>query len=348
MVISGSLSTIMSNNDLEFVGTTETMIKLKNLIHRASHINRSILIYGATGTGKELVARTLHKHSPFQDKPFVTVHCGALPENLFESELFGHKRGAFTGATEPREGLIQSAKNGILFLDEVNSLPMNGQGKLLRFLESGEYRQIGSNQVQKSNVWVIAATNENLQKRAKEKTFRSDLLYRLDIIRINLPSLKERGYDILLLAEHFLNKISSTPRKLTHDAQAAILQYSWPGNVRELKHRVEAAALLSDSPLIDAEALGFGNFYSGINPEHQSTESTITFPPLARQLWSLVESEGMTLGEAMNLCELLLIRQALQSEDNNRTKAAARLGIHVRTIFKKISHFSGNYSHDET
>jgi len=295
---------------------------------------RTTLLSGPTGSGKEVVARALHQHSPLPESPYVAVHCGAIPENLIEAELFGHTRGAFTGATQARPGLIRSAAGGTLFLDEVDSLCHSAQAKLLRFLESGEYRPVGSDRVERSDTWVIAATNQDLTACVQRGQFRSDLLYRLDVMRVDLPPLKLRGVDIELLAHHFLNAGSEGPRRFSRDALEAMARYDWPGNVRELKHRVERAALLTDSEEIDAAALGLT---SGFAEAPTPTAAAGGLEALRAQLWGLIEQQHLTLGEAIDHCERLLIESALDAELDNRTRAASRLGIHVRTIFKKLS-----------
>jgi DNA-binding NtrC family response regulator len=292
---------------------------------------RTTLICGPTGSGKEVVARALHRSGERTETPYVPVHCGAIPENLLEAELFGHTRGAFTGATTPRAGLIRSSAGGTLFLDEIDSLPLSAQVKLLRFLETGELRSVGSDRTERVDTWVIAATNGDLGESVRRRDFRADLMYRLDVIRIELPPLRMRGSDIELLAHHFLSATAGSPKAFSDDALAAIHQHDWPGNVRELKHRVERAALMSEGAQVSAAALG-------LTAHNPSPDEPIPDEPrdLGRMLWSLIEEDGLTLGQAVERCERVLIQAALRSEDNNRTRAAQRLGIHTRTIFKKL------------
>ncbi len=299
---------------------------MQQRIERVACVERTTLISGPTGSGKELVAKALHDGSPRSDRPLVTIHCGALPETLVESELFGHTKGAFTGATSNREGLLATAHGGTLFLDEVNSLSLSAQCKLLRFLESGEFRAVGTDCPRSSDVWVLAATNRDLESCVSDRTFREDLLYRLDVLRIDVPSLASRADDIPVLARHFL-KVVAPEKRLSAAAEGALRRHPWPGNVRELKHRVESAALFS-GPVVEPRDLAL---------EH-AAPLTMDAVDLESQLWSLVTDQGCSLPEAMTHCERLLVHAALEAERNNRTRAAQRLGIHVRTIFKKLAH----------
>lgn len=297
-------------------------------IPRIAQAQRTTCLTGPTGSGKEVVARTLHDASQRRGEPFVTVHCGAIPDELFESELFGHVRGAFTGAMRAREGLVGQARMGTLFLDEVNSLTPRAQSKLLRLLESGEYRAVGSDEPRRSRAWILSASNADLRVAVASGAFRSDLLYRLEAIRLELPSLAERGADVLLLAEHFKNEAGGAHLAYTAEARRAMMRYDWPGNVRELKHRVESAVLLHEGQAIDAEDLGIGP-YGGRGSGGEAV--------LDETLWNLISIQGMTLAEAVEHCEQALIGAALRAEEGNRTRAAGRLGIHVRTIFKKLA-----------
>ena len=321
----------------DLLGVAPPFVACKERIAKIARAVRTTTIVGPTGSGKELVARLLHRSSPRASRPYITVHCAALPDNLVEAELFGHCRGAFTGATQDRPGLIRTASQGTLFLDEIDSLGLAAQAKLLRFLETGEYRAVGSDRLEHSEAWVIAATNRDLHERVREGAFRADLVYRLEVIRLDVPSLSSRGADIMLLADHFLNQVAPG-RTFTPAARAAMQVYAWPGNVRELKHRVESAALFSEGQ-VDSATLGLvderelidaASELHGLAPEAGANEI------LERELWTLIEN-GHTLNNAIGLCERLLIQAALRAKGNNRTRAAERLGIHVRTIYKKLS-----------
>lgn len=321
--------------DEQIVGMSEQVTRLKRRLPAIARAQRTTLITGPTGAGKDVVARSLHAQSARRELPFVPVHCAALPDTLVEAEMFGHARGAFTGATHARPGLVRTAANGTLFLDEVDSLPAGAQAKLLRFLETGEYRSVGSDRVERSDAWVLAATNQNLSEHVARGTFRADLMYRLAVINLQVPPLSERTDDVIALAEHFLERAGSGAKRLGESARAALLAHDWPGNVRELKHRVETAALLDEAEVIDRIALDLPAAALPSRPDAAEPA-----PPRATRLdsdlWSLIANEGMTLSQAMGRCEQALIRAALSAEANNRTRAAQRLGIHVRTIFKKL------------
>jgi DNA-binding NtrC family response regulator len=229
---------------------------VREFIHRFAGCDVPALIAGETGTGKELVARALHYLSPRRDRPFVPINCGALPDTLFESELFGHTRGAFTDAHQAQKGLIAQCHGGTLLLDEVDSLSPKGQVALLRFLQDRKYRPLGSEQVSAADVRVVAATNSDLWLGVQHGRFRQDLLFRLDVVSISVPSLRERGGDILLLARHFLRSFAATygrrAPEVDASAQDELLSYDWPGNVRELENAMHRALLLADDGRIKA------------------------------------------------------------------------------------------------
>jgi DNA-binding NtrC family response regulator len=294
---------------------------------------RTTLIVGPTGTGKEVVARALHDRGQPTGVPFVVVHCGALPDTLAEDELFGHTRGAFTGARDARSGLIRAANGGTLFLDEVDSLSPRVQAMLLRFLESNEYRSVGSDRVERVTAWVIAATNRDLTEAARLGEFRLDLLYRLEVMLISLPPLHARGDDVELLARHFLRELVGPRRSFTPEALRVLRSYSWPGNVRELKHCIERAALLTENERIGAADLGLARA-----PATPAAADPDGLPPreLEDGLWELVSRRGLSLAEAVTFCERTIIESALRAAGGNRTRAAERLHIHLRTIFKKL------------
>jgi two-component system NtrC family response regulator len=313
------------------VGRSAVFQGLLRRIGQAAKVLRTTLLTGPTGSGKDVIARTLHARSARRDAPFNPVHCAALPEGLVESELFGHQRGAFTGAQSQRAGLIRAAHGGTIFLDEIDSLSLAMQAKLLRFLDTGEFRSVGADRCERSDAWVIAATNQDLEARVRAGAFREDLYFRLAAIRIAVPALRDRAEDVVLLAEHFLARLGGTAA-LSAEAHAALVGHSWPGNVRELKHRVESAALLHDGPWIDADMLGLGEGHAVCGAPPSSRPGF----ELEDLLWALVDRDKLSLPGAIVRCERALIRAALRAEENNRTRAAGRLGIHVRTIYKKL------------
>jgi DNA-binding NtrC family response regulator len=243
----------------ELVGSCPAMREVYRLISGVATTNSTILVLGESGTGKELVARAIHERSRRADRPLVAINCAAMPRELVESELFGHTRGAFTTAVAARAGLFEAANGGTIFLDEIGDLPTSAQVKLLRTLQSGEVKPVGSDSVKHVDVRVIAATNADLKAAIAAGTFRQDLFYRLNVIAIRLPPLRERGDDILLLAHHFIQKhakIAGRPAaRLSNDAAIAVQGYPWPGNVRELEHAIEHAVVLSESDTIAAAAL---------------------------------------------------------------------------------------------
>src|SRR5688572_20219344 len=235
------------------------MQEVFKMVERVADTDSTVLILGESGTGKELVARALHFNSRRQFAPFIPINCAALPENLLESELFGHCKGSFTGAINDKKGLFEEADGGTIFLDEIGSMPPLLQSRLLRVLQDREVRRVGENTTIKVNVRVLAATNEPLEKRVKEGTFREDLYYRLNVIPIQLPPLRERQDDVPLLVARFLrDKIharSGQPFQVTRQAMSALAAYHWPGNVRELENAIERATILSDTEIIKLDSL---------------------------------------------------------------------------------------------
>ena len=242
------------------IGESPAMQAVFQNIQKVAPTTASVLILGESGTGKELVARAIHARSPRREAPFVAVNCAAIPENLVESELFGHVKGAYTGADQARAGLIQSADGGTLFLDEIAELPLPIQARLLRVLQDGELRRVGSEKTLHVDVRILAATNRNLQQMVDEENFRNDLFFRLQVVELQLPPLRERGEDLRLLAEHLLHKTCKRLNRpcmhLAEDTLAMLHDYHWPGNVRELENAIERAAILSDGEMVTAESLG--------------------------------------------------------------------------------------------
>lgn len=227
------------------VGTSEPMQQLAALVRAVAPHTTSVLVTGETGAGKELVAEAIHELSPRAGKPFVTVNCAAIPETLIEAELFGHTRGAFTGAVQSRLGKIHAAQGGSIFFDEIGELPLGSQAKLLRFLESGEVQRLGTSDVFRLDARVIAATNVDLEQRVEQRLFREDLFFRLSVFPIELPPLRERAADIVSLARHFLQRFSGNTITLSPESEAKLTAHLWPGNVRELRNVIERAFILS-------------------------------------------------------------------------------------------------------
>ncbi|MGF6592969.1 sigma-54-dependent transcriptional regulator [Pseudomonas sp. 2835] len=249
-----------ANGEIGIIGSCPPMQDLYGKIRKVAPTDSNVLIQGESGTGKELVARALHNLSRRAKAPMISVNCAAIPETLIESELFGHEKGAFTGASAGRAGLVEAADGGTLFLDEIGELPLEAQARLLRVLQEGEIRRVGSVQSQKVDVRLIAATHRDLKNLAKVGQFREDLYYRLHVIALKLPALRERGADVNEIANAFLARQSArvgrNDLRFGHDAEQAIRHYSWPGNVRELENAVERAVILCESPEISADLLG--------------------------------------------------------------------------------------------
>jgi DNA-binding NtrC family response regulator len=242
------------------IGESPAMQAVFHNIQKVAPTTAGVLILGESGTGKELVARAIHARSPRREAPFVAVNCAAIPENLVESELFGHVKGAYTGADQTRVGLIQSADGGTLFLDEIAELPLSIQARLLRVLQDGELRRVGSEKTLHVDVRILAATNRDLQQMVDKGNFRNDLFFRLQVVELQLPPLRERGDDLRLLAEHLLHKtckrLNRPCMRLAADTLDRLHNYQWPGNVRELENAIERAAILSDGELVTTESLG--------------------------------------------------------------------------------------------
>src|SRR3954447_5031629 len=236
------------------VGKSPSMQQVFKMVGRVSHSDAPVMITGESGSGKELVARAIHHYSSREGKSFVAINCAAIPEHLLESELFGHEKGAFTGATGQRVGRFEQCDRGTLFLDEIGDMPLQLQSKILRVLQDGQFSRVGGNSNLKSDVRIVAATNKNLEVEVADKRFREDLFYRLNVVRIQLPPMRQRTADIRLLAEYFLRKVAlkqALPQlKISEDAVRVLEQYSWPGNVRELENTIQRAVVLSSSDVL--------------------------------------------------------------------------------------------------
>lgn len=305
------------------IGRSKPMKELFELIRRLEDSAVSVLITGESGTGKELVARALHHSSPRKDKPFVAVNCAAIPENLIESELFGHKRGAFTDAHADRAGLFVEAEGGTLFLDEVGELPPGVQPKLLRALQEREVRAVGGARSVAVDVRVIAATNRDVENLLRDGRFREDLYYRLNVVEMRIPALRERAEDVLPLAEHFLARAAArtgkTARGFDEDVRKLFASYEFPGNVRELENIVERAVALSRGPMI------------GLVDLPTSFRGRRTGGRLDTAL-----AQGLTLDEL----ERQYIERVLEAEGGNKTRAAQRLGLDRRTLYRKLDEYA--------
>lgn len=308
--------------DDELLGESAGLLKIKQQISRIADLDSSVMISGESGTGKELVARALHRQSKRSEGPFVAINCAALPENLLESELFGHVRGAFTDARENRKGLFLEASGGTLFLDEIAEMPLSLQPKLLRVLEDHKVRPLGGSQEIDCDVRILAASHRDLNEAVSNKTFRSDLFYRLNVIQLDLPPLRDRGNDILLLALEFTRQLSQRFGKsvtgLAQPAAACLLAYHWPGNVRELHNVIERALALSCHDLLTVE-----DFPEQVR--HPAGEA-----PLPA---SLVDPGSILPLEEM---ERRYIHQALKQLNGNRTLAAKLLGVDRKTLYRKL------------
>jgi DNA-binding NtrC family response regulator len=343
----------------QIIGNAPKMQQVFKMIERVADTDSTILVLGESGTGKELVARALHFNSRRQFAPFVPINCTALPENLLESELFGHRRGAFTGAINDKKGLFQEADGGTIFLDEVGSMPPLLQTRLLRVLQEREVRRVGDNTPVYVNVRVVAAANEPLEKRIKEGAFREDLYYRLNVIPIQLPALHERRDDIPLLVAHFVkgkvNPHTNRPFQVTRQAMEILSNYNWPGNVRQLENAIERAATLCEGDVIQTADLP-PSIVAEVKSAHPTLESdtTVVLPALPETALYPLRTEATNPGAppgsaASNLDsfqplktfmreqEQAHMNRALQHCEGDKEKAALLLGISLATLYRKLA-----------
>jgi len=311
------------------ISKNEKMQKIFEIIQKVAHYKSTILITGESGTGKELVARALHYHSDRSQKPFVPVNCGAIPENLLESELFGHIKGAFTDAIRTKKGLFEEADTGTLFLDEIGELPAQLQVKLLRVLQEGEIRRVGDSKAIQVDVRIIAATVKDLTKEVNEARFREDLYYRLNVLPVHIPPLRERKEDVPLLVNHFLAKnnqnLNKNVKGIEHKALEALMNYPWYGNVRELENTIERAMVLTDKDSIELENLPM---------EVQTFQNRVEIAPL--------DEEECSIKKAAKVMEMNLIKKALKRTKGNHTHAARLLEISHRALLYKIKEYGIN------
>ena len=314
------------NRSSDIVGDSEPISRLKKLVDKVAKTEATVLITGENGTGKELVARELYRNSMLANQPYIRVNCAAISETLMESEFFGHEKGAFTGATERREGRFELADGGTILLDEISEIAPSLQAKLLRVLQEKEFERVGGNKTIEVKVRVIATTNRNLLKEVQKGKFREDLYYRLNVFPIAVPALKERGEDIMLLANTFLSRharIHGIEKiSFSKNCQKAINSHNWPGNVREMENAVERAVILAETgEKIEADQLGISNNKLNVRAE---TTSGVDF----------------SVDESMLDVERKHIKRILEHCNGNRTHASKKLGLNVRTLRNKIKEFN--------
>lgn len=321
------------------VGNSEAMHKIFELIRKVSDSPTNVLVTGESGTGKEMVAKAIHYNSPLKDRPFVSVNCGAIPENLVESELFGHKKGSFTGAVTDKDGLFEVADGGTLFLDEIGELPLSSQVRILRAIQEKTVRRVGGTEDVKVEVRIIAATNRDLEQMVQQGTFRQDLYYRLNVINIRTPALRERRDDIPLLAVHFLQKYSDRFGKaiqtISKEAMDLLKKYDFPGNVRELENIMERTVALESGATVLPESL----------PQFVNT-------PTGRKMVSSdgieITDEGIDLQKVLDQLEKELLVKAIHQASGVKKRAAKLLGITFRSMRYRVEKFSlGKVDDDE-
>ncbi len=304
---------------IQLIGASPAIVALRQTVERLAQTDLPVLVQGESGTGKEVVAQALHARGPRSSQPFIAVNCGALPENLLESELFGHEKGAFTDAREARPGKFELADGGTLFLDELAELSLAGQVKLLRALEQREICRVGGNRVIRVDVRIVAATNRQLARAVKEQRFREDLYYRLAVVTVDLPPLRDRPADVLPLAEHFLERFARQAGRrglhLSEAAQGRLQSHAWPGNVRELRNLMERVAFLAPASEVGAEDLAFL-----VGPAQDSS----------------VDATDLGLSEATDQFQIGFIRRMIQRVNGNMTEAANRLGLHRSNLYRKM------------
>lgn len=318
------------------IGQSPKMVVLYDLLEKVSPTKTNILITGESGTGKELVAKAIHYNSPRKEKPFVTLNCGAIPESLIESELFGHMKGAFTDAIATKKGLFEVADEGTIFLDEISELPLLMQVKLLRVLQDKEFKRVGGTEDIRVDVRIISATNINLEEGVKEKRFREDLFYRLNVIQIKLPPLRDRKEDVQILANHFLKKYSEELNKniakISPEALPILLNYAYPGNVRELQNIIERAVALESNQELTAH-----NLSSYLNEQPLLRKGPIDIE---------IPNEGIDLEKMVEDLERTLLLKALDKTKGIKKKAAELLHINFRSMRYRLEKYGLNHGVD--
>lgn len=319
-----------------FIGKSVKMQEIYALIEKVAASTATVLILGESGTGKELAARAIHYNGPRREKRFVAVNCGAIPENLMESELFGHRKGAFTGAVADRVGYFEQAEGGTLFLDEIGEVPLQLQAKLLRVLQEREFRRVGDNVDRKSDVRIVAASNRDLEEQVRSGGFREDLYYRLDVVQVMMPPLRQRPEDIPILVEHFYKKFageSEGRQIITNDALNILMAYPFPGNIRELENLVERCLVIGDRTIsLDTLPRHILDFQ-----KNQNARESISIP-----------GEGINLEAFLDRIEKGYLLQALEQGNGVKKKAAQLLGLSFRSFRYRLAKFGLDDGEDET
>jgi len=327
------------------VGKSAAMQQVFKMIGRVSHSDAPVMITGESGSGKELVARAIHHYSQRSSKAFVAINCAAIPEQLLESELFGHEKGSFTGATGTRVGRFEQSNGGTLFLDEIGDMPMPLQGKILRVLQDGEFSRVGGNETLKTDVRIVAATNRNLEQEVSDRKFREDLFYRLNVVRIQLPPLRQRIEDIRLLAEYFVQKVAiqkHLPRlKLSEEAMRVLESHSWPGNVRELENTIQRACVLATTDLLLPKDIPLGTATSPDQPAPLNSSAS-SGPMSTEAAIEILLQAAQSLPDVQLLpwLEREFTLYAMKATKGNQVRAAKLLGITRATLRKRIERFA--------
>ena len=327
------------------VGKSQAMQQVFKMIGRVSHSDAPVMITGESGSGKELVARAIHRYSQRASQDFIAINCAAIPEQLLESELFGHEKGSFTGAVSLRVGRFEQCNGGTLFLDEIGDMPLAIQSKILRVLQEGEFSRVGGNLTLKSDVRIVAATNKNLEQEVARRAFREDLFYRLNVVRVQLPPLRQRVEDIRLLAEYFLQKVAAKkhiPRlRLSEEAVRSMEAYPWPGNVRELENTIQRATVLATSELILPKDLPLGNEVAQVDFESQTAPFSPPAPMTKEEAIEFLLKTAQIDPEVQLLpwLEREFTIHAMLTTKGNQVRAAKLLGITRATLRKRIEIF---------
>ncbi len=326
------------------VGKSPAIQQVFKMIGRVSHSDAPVMITGESGSGKELVARAIHHYSQRSTRDFLAINCAAIPEQLLESEIFGHEKGAFTGAVAQRVGRFEQADGGTLFLDEIGDMPMALQGKILRVLQEGEFSRVGGNETLKCDVRIIAATNRSLETEVDAKRFREDLFYRLNVVRVQLPPLRQRVEDIRLLAEYFITRVATrqhVPKpRLSEEAIQALEAYKWPGNVRELENTIQRASVLATSDLLLPKDLPLGTPPPELEPPAEPGESSRMQMTTEKAIETLLQAaQAIPETQLLPWLEREFTLHAMKAKRGNQVQAAKLLGITRATLRKRIERF---------